>query len=67
MELWHVIFVVLKETGKYAQRAESFIGICCEKIEWKWLFKRSALFSGFMTVMPFFFSVLVPAESVFFV
>ena len=50
---------------KYLQRADSFMGICLEKTEKKWLFKRSAFCSGSVIVDPFFFSVLIPVESVF--
>ena len=50
---------------KYLQRADSFMGICWEKTEKKWLFKRSAFCSGSVIVDPFFFSVLIPVESVY--
>ena len=39
---------------KYLQRADSFMGICWEKTEKKWLFKRSAFCSGSVIVDPFF-------------
>ena len=45
---------------KYLQRTESFMGICWEKTEKKWLFKRSAFCSGSVIVDPFFFCVLIP-------
>ena len=54
-----------KRFVKYLQRADSFMGICWEKTEKKWLFKRSAFCSGSIIVDPFFFSVLIPVESVF--
>ena len=41
------------------------MGICWEKTEKKWLFKRSAFCSESVIVDPFFFSVLIPVESVF--
>ena len=50
---------------KYLQRADSFMGSCWKKTEKKWLFKRSAFCSGSVIVDPFFFSVLIPVDSVF--
>ena len=55
-----------KRFVRCSQRAESFIGIWCEKTEWKCLFKRSAFCSESVTVEPFFFSALMSVESVFF-
>ena len=52
-----------KRFVRYSQRAESFIwyiGIWCEKTEWKWLFRGQSVI-----VDPFFFSVLMPVESVY--
>ena len=55
----------MKRFGKYLQRAESIMGICCKKTEKKWLFRRSAFCSGSVIVDSFFFNVLIPVESVF--